>query len=63
MRLRDRGGRLLAHLTLTRQVALMSLVPIVALGLILAQVLQAQIVSRALADADQSAQLIARIGI
>jgi diguanylate cyclase (GGDEF)-like protein len=41
----------------------MSLAPIVALGLILAQVLQAQIVSRALADADQSAQLIARIGI
>jgi diguanylate cyclase (GGDEF)-like protein len=41
----------------------MSLAPIMALGLILAQVLQAQIVSRALADADQSAQLIARIGI
>jgi diguanylate cyclase (GGDEF)-like protein len=41
----------------------MSLVPIVALGFILARVLQAQIVSRALSDADQSAQLIARIGI
>jgi diguanylate cyclase (GGDEF)-like protein len=51
------------RLTLTRQVALMSLVPIVALGFLLARVLQAQIVSRALADADQSAQLIARIGI
>jgi diguanylate cyclase (GGDEF)-like protein len=50
-------------MTLTRQVALMSLVPIVALGFILARVLQAQIVSRALTDADQSAQLIARIGI
>jgi diguanylate cyclase (GGDEF)-like protein len=41
----------------------MSLVPIVALGILLARVLQAQIVSRALDDADQSAQLIARIGI
>jgi diguanylate cyclase (GGDEF)-like protein len=50
-------------LTLTRQVALLSLVPIVALGFILARVLQAQIVSHALSDADQSAQLIARIGI
>jgi diguanylate cyclase (GGDEF)-like protein len=41
----------------------MSLVPIVVLGFVLARVLQAQIVSRALTDADQSAQLIARIGI
>jgi diguanylate cyclase (GGDEF)-like protein len=48
---------------LTRQVALLSLVPIVALGFVLARVLQAQVVSRALSDADQSAQLIARIGI
>ncbi len=60
---RHRDGRLLRRLTLTRQVALLSLVPIVALGFILARVLQAQIVSRALSDADQSAQLIARIGI
>jgi diguanylate cyclase (GGDEF)-like protein len=63
MRPYRRGGRWLPHLTLTRQVALLSLVPIVALGLILARVLQAQIVERSLADADQSAQLIARIGI
>ena len=63
MRPRYRGRRLLPRLTLTRQVALMSLVPIVALGILLARVLQAQIVSRALDDADQSAQLIARIGI
>ncbi len=63
MRSRNGGRRSLRQMTLTRQVALMSLVPIVALGLILARVLQAQIVSRALADADQSAQLIARIGI
>ncbi len=57
------GRRWIGHLTLTRQVALLSLVPIVALGLILARVLQGQIVERSLADADQSAQLIARIGI
>jgi diguanylate cyclase (GGDEF)-like protein len=57
------GRRWIGHLTLTRQVALLSLVPIVALGLILARVLQEQIVERSLADADQSAQLIARIGI
>jgi diguanylate cyclase (GGDEF)-like protein len=63
MRPRPRGARVLPRLTLTRQVALMSLVPIVALGFILARVIQAQVVSRALSDADQSAQLIARIGI
>src|ERR1700722_493767 len=63
MRPRHRGGRPLPRMTLTRQVALMSLVPIVALGFILAWVIQAQVVSRALIDADQSAQLIARIGI
>jgi len=63
MRPRSRGARVLPRLTLTRQVALMSLVPIVALGFILARVIQAQVVSRALSDADQSAQLIARIGI
>jgi diguanylate cyclase (GGDEF)-like protein len=63
MRLRHRGGVPLPRLTLTRQVALMSLVPIVALGFLLARVLQAQLVSRSLTDADQSAQLIARIGI
>ena len=45
------------------KVALLSLIPIVAMGFILARVLQAQIVSRALAAADESAQLIARIAI
>jgi diguanylate cyclase (GGDEF)-like protein len=63
MRPRHRGGRPLARLTLTRQVALMSLVPIVALGFILARVLQQQIITRTLADAGESAQLIARLGI
>jgi len=41
----------------------MSLVPIVALGFILARVLQQQIITRTLADAGESAQLIARLGI
>jgi diguanylate cyclase (GGDEF)-like protein len=41
----------------------MSLVPIVALGFILARVLQQQMITRTLADAGESAQLIARLGI
>ena len=41
----------------------MSLVPIVALGFILARVLQRQIITRTLADAGESAQLVARLGI
>ena len=55
--------KLAGRLSLTQQVALMSLVPILALGFILARVLESQIVTRTLADASQSAQLIARIGI
>ncbi len=44
-----RAGRsLIGRLSLTRQVALLSLLPIVALGLILARVLQSQIVDRTL---------------
>ncbi|HEX3509493.1 MAG TPA: bifunctional diguanylate cyclase/phosphodiesterase [Solirubrobacteraceae bacterium] len=50
-------------MSLTRQVALLSLIPIVALGLILARVLQSQIDARVLADATQAARLIATIGI
>jgi diguanylate cyclase (GGDEF)-like protein len=57
------GQKLAGRLSLTQQVAILSLVPIVALGFILAHVLQSQIVTRTLADASQSAQLIARIGI
>jgi predicted signal transduction protein with EAL and GGDEF domain len=49
--------------SLTQKVALLSLVPIVALGFVLARVLQDQIVTRAVADASQSAQILARIGI
>ncbi len=52
-----------ARLSLTTQVALLSLIPIVALGFVLARVLQTQIVQRTLADADQSAQLVARLGV
>jgi diguanylate cyclase (GGDEF)-like protein len=51
------------RLSLTSQVALLSLIPIVALGFVLARVLQTQIVQRTLADADQSAQLVARLGV
>ncbi len=52
-----------SHLTLTRAVALLTLVPMIALGFILTRVLQSQIDDRTLADARQSAQLIARIGV
>jgi diguanylate cyclase (GGDEF)-like protein len=51
------------RLSLTRQVALLSLLPMVVLGVILACVLRAQIVSRTLADASESARIIAHIGI
>jgi diguanylate cyclase (GGDEF)-like protein len=50
-------------LSLTQQVALLSLVPIVALGFLLTRVLQTQIVSRTLADANQSAQVIAHVAV
>ncbi len=52
-----------ARLSLTAKVALLSLIPILAMGFVLDRVLQAQIVARALSDADQSAQLLAHIGI
>ena len=51
------------HLSLTGQVALLSLIPIVALGVVLAQVLQSRIVARTLDDAAQSATLVAHLGI
>jgi diguanylate cyclase (GGDEF)-like protein len=51
------------HLSLTGQVALLSLIPILALGFVLAQVLRSRIVSRTLADAGESAQLVAHLGI
>ena len=63
MHLPHAGQKLAGRLSLTQQVAILSLVPIVALGFILAHVLQGRIVTRTLADASQSAQLIARIGI
>jgi diguanylate cyclase (GGDEF)-like protein len=51
------------RLSLTGQVALLSLIPIVALGVVLARVLQTQIVTRTLADEAQSAQLLARLAV
>jgi diguanylate cyclase (GGDEF)-like protein len=50
-------------LSLTRQVALLSLLPIALLGFILARVLQAQIVSSTLTNATESARIIAHLGI
>jgi diguanylate cyclase (GGDEF)-like protein len=52
-----------ARPSLTGQVALLSLIPIVALGVVLAWVLRGQIVDRTLADATQSASLVARLGV
>jgi len=51
------------RMTLTRQVALLSLIPVVALGFILTRVLERQIVNSSIHDASQSARLIAQIGI
>lgn len=51
------------RVSLTGQVALLSLIPIVALGIVLAWVLRSQIVARTLADATQSASLVARLGV
>ncbi len=51
------------RLSLTQQVAVLSLIPMVALGFVLARVLQAQIVTRTLADANQSANIIAHIAV
>ncbi len=52
-----------ARVSLTGQVALLSLIPVVALGLVLAWVMRSQIVDRTLADASQSASLVARLGV
>lgn len=52
-----------ARISLTRQVAVLSLLPMVLFGFVLARVLQAQIVSRTLEDATESARIVAHIGI
>jgi len=58
-----RPGAALSRLSLTRQVALLSLIPMIALGVILAGVLQSQIDARVRADATETARLIARLGV
>ena len=63
MRLTRPARLLAARLSLTRQVALLSLLPMIAFGFILARVLQAQIVERTLADATRSAHIIANVGV
>jgi diguanylate cyclase (GGDEF)-like protein len=55
--------RLPGRLTLTQRVALMSLVPMVVLGFVLTRVIEHQVESHSVADAAQSARLIASIGI
>src|SRR5208282_1920598 len=49
--------------TLTQQVALLSVVPMLILGFVLARVLQAQMLGRTLAEETRAARLIAHIGI
>jgi diguanylate cyclase (GGDEF)-like protein len=56
-------ARLRRRLSLTQQVALLSLIPIVVLGFILTRVIESQIVAHSVSDASQSARLIANIGI
>jgi diguanylate cyclase (GGDEF)-like protein len=63
MRLARRIGTFTGRLSLTRKVALLSLLPMLALGLILARVLQSQVVDRTLADATRSARIIALLGV
>jgi diguanylate cyclase (GGDEF)-like protein len=55
--------RLTGRLTLTQRVALTSLVPMVVLGFVLTSVLEQQVETHSVADAGQSARLIASIGI
>jgi diguanylate cyclase (GGDEF)-like protein len=55
--------RLVGRLTLTQRVALCSLVPIVVLGFVLTTVIERQVETHSVADASQSARLIASIGI
>jgi diguanylate cyclase (GGDEF)-like protein len=55
--------RLVGRLTLTQRVALTSLVPMVVLGFVLTSVLEHQVETHSVADAGQSARLIASIGI
>ncbi len=63
MDLPRRARSLLGHLSLNRQVALLSLLPMLVLGLVLTRVLQSQVVDRALADSTRSAEIIAHLGV
>ena len=63
MRPLRRARSAIGRLSLTRQVAVLSLLPMLALGLILARVLQNQVVDRTLSDATRSARIIASLGV
>lgn len=54
--------RLLGRLSLTRQVALLTLVPMVVLGFVLTRVIERQLEQHSVDNASQSARLIADIG-
>jgi diguanylate cyclase len=53
----------LARVGLTRQVALLSVIPVLVLGLVLTSVVERELVARSVDDASQTARLIAQIGI
>jgi diguanylate cyclase (GGDEF)-like protein len=55
--------RLSGRLTLTQRVALSSLLPMIVLGFVLTSVIEHQVETHSVADASQSARLIANIGI
>jgi diguanylate cyclase (GGDEF)-like protein len=63
MRVPRPARRVLARLSLTRQVAVLSLIPVLVLGAILTRVVEGQIVARSVADASQTARLIAEMGV
>jgi diguanylate cyclase (GGDEF)-like protein len=61
--MRQRIAQSLARLSLTHKVALLSLVPVLVLGVLLTRVVESELVDRSVADASQSARLIAQIGV
>jgi diguanylate cyclase (GGDEF)-like protein len=63
MRARGPARSVLSRLSLTRQVALLSLIPVVVLGVLVTHVVEEELVARSVDDASQTARLIAQIGI
>ena len=63
MRVPRPARRVLERLSLTRRVALLSLLPVLVLGVVLTRTVEKQLVARTVADASQTARLIAEMGI